>query len=101
MNKQLMLKYLPLVSSKAKLLWMALVISFAAVTGVCAPVVDFVTPPLGTNGPIIGQVSGLDSPSQYMVLLLTSQNKDIQGFLWLTQAKSVEKLKKEEPLEWQ
>jgi hypothetical protein len=26
---------------------------------------------------------------------------DIQGFLWLTQAKSVEKLKKEEPLEWQ
>ncbi len=28
-------------------------------------------------------------------------NVDIQGFLWLTQAKSVEKLKKEEPLEWQ
>jgi hypothetical protein len=35
------------------------------------------------------------------VAMSRSADWDIQGFLWLTQAKSVEKLKKEEPLEWQ
>jgi hypothetical protein len=77
MNKQLKLIFLPLVTRNAKMIWMAFAISVAAATGICAPLVDFVTPPLGTNGPITGQVSGLDSPPQYMVLLLTSQNNKI------------------------
>jgi hypothetical protein len=68
---------LRLLARSTKLMCIALAISFLSIAGIGAPVVDFVTPPLGTNGPIVGLVSGLDSPSQDMVLLLTSQNNKI------------------------
>jgi hypothetical protein len=44
-----------------------------AVPGRCAPSVDFQAPPLGEYGPITGKVSGLVTPSDYEVILLTSQ----------------------------
>ena len=54
-----------------------LAILFAAVTGFGAPSVDFVAPPLGAYGPITGHVSGLDSPTAYKIILLTSQKNKI------------------------
>src|SRR5579872_3696788 len=61
----------------ARPIWAASAVLFTAVTGICGPSVDFVAPPLGARGPITGHVSGLDAPSEYMVLLLTSQNNKI------------------------
>jgi hypothetical protein len=69
--------FLGILKENAKPACIALGLSLATLTGVGAPMVDFVTPPLGTNGPITGQVSGLASPSEYVVLLLTSQNNKI------------------------
>jgi len=77
MDKRSIFTLLFLLTRNVKLVCIAFAILFAAVTGICDPLVDFVTPPLGTNGPITGQVSGLASPSEYMVLLLTSQNNKI------------------------
>jgi hypothetical protein len=54
-----------------------LAISFAVVTGVCAPKVDFEAPPLGVYGSITGHVSGLPAPSEFEVILLDSQNNKI------------------------
>ena len=60
-----------------RLVCMALAIPFAAAAGRGAPSVDFQAPPLGEYGPITGHVSGLDSPSDYGVILLTSQQNKI------------------------
>jgi hypothetical protein len=77
MNRQAAAKWLHLVKRGGNPACIAFGISFAAVTGMGAPVVDFVTPPLGANGPIVGRVAGLEAPSEYMALLLTSQNDKI------------------------
>jgi hypothetical protein len=60
-----------------RLVFLALAVPFAGVVGRCAPSVDFQAPPLGEYGPITGQVSGLASPSDYGVILLTSQKNKI------------------------
>ncbi|HWY32063.1 MAG TPA: hypothetical protein VNX46_14980 [Candidatus Acidoferrum sp.] len=36
------------------------------------PSVDFITPPIGTNTPVTGQVLGLSNPTDYRVLMLVS-----------------------------
>jgi hypothetical protein len=64
-------------AGKIRLVCIAFAIPFAAVAGVCAPSVDFEAPPLGEYGPVTGHVSGLDSPSDYGVLLLSSQKNKI------------------------
>ena len=67
---------LPLVEY-IRLVCIAFAIPFAAVAGRCAPSVDFEAPPLGAYGPITGHVSGLAAPSDYGVILLTSQKNRI------------------------
>jgi hypothetical protein len=64
-------------TANISLVCMALAIPFAAVVGRSAPSVDFEAPPLGVYGPITGHVSGLAAPSDYGVILLTSQKNKI------------------------
>lgn len=72
-----MLTFLFPVTRSVRLHGLALSFLFTAVAGMCAPSVDFVAPPLGAYGPITGRVSGLDSPTAYKIILLTSQKNKI------------------------
>jgi hypothetical protein len=77
MNKRLMFPPLVLAARNLGLICIAAAILCARLTVIGAPSVDFVAPPLGARGPITGHVSGLEAPTGYMVLLLTSQNNNI------------------------
>lgn len=78
MDERSMLIFHFFLARKIKLDCIALFILLAALTGMCAPSVDFVAPPLGAYGAITGHVSGLDAPpSAYEVILLDSQNNKI------------------------
>jgi hypothetical protein len=78
MDKKSMLTFLFPLTRNVRLNCMAFAIPLAAVTGNCAPSVDFQAPPLGAYGPITGHVSGLDAPSSaYEVILLDSQKNKI------------------------
>lgn len=70
-------KFLAVLKGNANPTFIAVGISLAALAAIGSPVVNFVTPPLGAKGPITGLVSSLASPSEYMALLLTSQNNKI------------------------
>src|SRR5258708_37285030 len=77
MDKKSTLIFNVFLTRNSRLNCIAFAILFAAVTGMCAPSVDFVAPPLGAYGAITGHVSGLDSPSAYKMILLTSQQNKI------------------------
>ena len=64
-------------AANVRFVCVALAMLSAAAAGRCAPSVDFEAPPLGAYGPITGHVSGLAAPSDYGVILLTSQKNKI------------------------
>jgi hypothetical protein len=77
MDQKSMLIFFSPLTRNVRLNGSAFIILIAAITGICAPIVDFQAPPLGAYGPITGHVSGLDTPSAYEVILLDSQSNKI------------------------
>jgi hypothetical protein len=77
MDKESILTFLFPVTRNVRLNCVAFAILFATFAGICAPRVELIAPPLGAYGSISGHVSGLDSPTAYKIILLTSQKNKI------------------------